>query len=161
MSKRKNKPGAGRPREEAKREAFALWWSLPKAKRVPKGLYDWMEENDVSHASTWRWRKEPEFRQKVLTMRLELAEDSMTDVIQGLTNKAKEGELGQAKFLLELLGDYLPKSELNVVTDGGSSAGISESMIEFAAEEMLNHPKMVEMPLDDLIFVMKDILLEE
>lgn len=160
MAKRKQLKG--RPVNTEKQEAFAQWFSLHKNRRVPRTLNEWLEENKVAHSTTWRWRQDPAFRQKILGYRMETAEESMTDIIEGLKDRAVEGELGQAKFLFELLGDYLPKQEINhnVQADVGAN-GFSEEMLEFVAEEMLDHPKMVEMPKGDLVDILTTILIEE
>ena len=152
---------AGRPRNQEKMDAFARWWALPKSKRDPATLTAWGEENEVGQATLWRWKKNPDFRQAVLTLRLEVVDESMTDIIDGLSGKAKEGELGQAKFLMELMGDYTTKSQIEHKVTGGGGSGLNRDLVEFAAQEMLDHPKMPAMPLEDLVEILAETLLEE
>lgn len=162
MGKLQNKRNAGRPADEEKMDRFALWFAIPKDQRVPATIGEWCERNDVAPSTAYRWRQDPDYRRKILAYRLELADDSMADIIKGLTTKAKDGELGQAKFLMELMGDFIPKSEMNVNhnMESGGSMDMNPEMIEFIAEEMLDHPSMVKMNSEDLIKVLSDVMLD-
>ncbi len=142
---RRKKAQIGRPVDLKKREAFAIWWSVPKSQRNPKTIDAWCTENDVVPSTTYRWRQDPEFRSMVLNLRMEVVDEHLPDVIKSLTEKAKEGELHHAKFLMEILGDYLPKSEVHHTMEGGGGFELSEELIEFIASEMLEHEDMVQM----------------
>ena len=148
-----------------KRKAFAIWWSLPKAKRVPSTIGEWCEENEIVQSTTWRWRKDTDFRKMVLQYRFEIAEDSMTDIVGALKDKALDGELGHIKFIMEVLGDYLPTSQLKHQVDASSigSNGFSADMIEYLATELVEHDDLAKYNVaeKDMRGALLEILMEE
>lgn len=165
--RRKKSNPPGRPRDQEKFEAFAHWYAQPKSKRNPPTAKEWAEQNDVSAGSTLtRWKDKLEFKQLVLKLRVDVIDEFVPDILSAVADKAMEGELGHAKWLMELGGDYTPRREVthqhNVVGGGGGLGGVvSDEMIDFLTEEILSHPKMVEMPYNVLREILSDTLMEE
>lgn len=98
-------------------------------------------------------------------MRLEIAEDSMADIINALTTEAKGGELNHAKFLMELMGDYVPSSQVKHQVEGSISGanGFSQEQIDFAAELLVEHDKLSKhkIHVEDMREALTEILMEE
>lgn len=157
----KKKQPVGRPKKNEVRDSFARWLALPKETRTPRTKGEWEKENGVVSSTTWRWQQDPVFRQSVLKYRLNIVEDSVPLIIKGLTNRATEGELGQAKFLFELMGDYTPKSETKQTVEFSEDGGLSEEEIEFLVEEMVQDERMPDIKAELLIEIISDIILEE
>lgn len=158
----KKKATMGRPRNNEVRETFATWLASPREQRIPRFLNEFCEQYGTTQPTTYRWKQDPEFKALVFKKRLGGVEDRLTNIINALGDKAEAGELGEAKFLMELLGEYLPKSQVqHNVTNTGVMETMSPEMIEFVANEMLEHEDMVEMDLNKLITVLSDVLVVE
>lgn len=155
----------GRKVNKEKQEMFAKWLSLRKDKRVPATQTEWCEQNDVGTATAWRWKNDAEVRKLAMQYRMEIAEDSMADIVQALTNEAKDGQLPHAKFLMELLGDYVPTSmqKHQVDVTGVTGNGMTQYMVEFIAEEAVDHPSLEDygISVDDMKTALLDLIIEE
>lgn len=111
----------------SRRRRFIEWKSTPTKRRVPATQRKLAKELGVNVNTLTRWSKIPEVRKAIRDRARELIGDSLVEIFAVLTREAISGSFQHIKLALELTGEYVQKSELDL---DAKVSGLPEEYIE-------------------------------
>lgn len=80
------------------------WLATPKSERCTQ--QELAEEIGVASKTIWEWKKDEELMDAVISRKKELVRsEDLVEIVDALVEKAKKGNIKQAEFLFDWLGE--------------------------------------------------------
>lgn len=96
----------------AKQRKFMEWVATPEDLREHRSLAAFADSIGVDRVTTWKWRRLPGFNAEIQEQAKLHLSSALPEVLTALKNLAMLGNFNHLKLYLEMIGMYMPKSEV-------------------------------------------------
>lgn len=143
MPKKKQQNASLEPFKDGTYEDFLVWFALPTTERQKAKGYNTVTEysqyNDIDRTTLWRWRKSPEFRKRVNTIRKDWGDDMTAQVFDGWKMACMKGNPKAIELWLSYFHGFDKKNVHEVQTQQHVEPNDIRALIEELPEDEQEH----------------------
>jgi hypothetical protein len=101
-------------------DAAALWMALPRKQREPATQLELADKLGIHSDSITDWKKRDDSWEKVNDYRQYWVKDEISDLVNGLIKKARQGTAAEVKLFLQFAGLYTETSRQELTGKDGN-----------------------------------------